>query len=81
MPPRNLLANYIGPRRRNNAVEFFEAEKDYFTNPRNFEFLTALIEELLKEHHFPLEVTQSIGDKQTRKGDSTDLYFVGGVMA
>jgi hypothetical protein len=62
-------------------VEFFEAEKYYFTNPRNFDYLRSQIPELLKEHKFPADVAATVGDEETRKGDSTDLYFVAGVMA
>jgi hypothetical protein len=67
-----LIKKYAG------ATEFFEGEKYYFTNPRNFAYLRSLIRHDRKTHKYDPTVLASLGERGT--GDPNDLYFLGGVM-
>ena len=60
------------------ATEFFEGEKFYFTNPRNYEYLRSLIRHDRKVHTYDPRVLASIGERGD--GDPNDLYFLGGIM-
>jgi hypothetical protein len=60
------------------ATEFFENEKFYFTNPRNFQYLRDLIKRDKKMHEYDPRVLASIGERGD--GDPNDLYYLGGIM-
>ncbi len=65
-------------KRYGGANDFFDSEKYYFTNSRNFDYLRALIHHDKEVHSYTPVVLASLGNRGP--GDSNDLYYLGGIM-